>query len=167
MKSNTKDRERPADLLFWFKDGACAPNRARVAAEVEVSIGRTDSKRALGFVVTVGKTTLDFVLDRDQVSELAAYLKHCALPGLRKPLGRKQNQISLAFLNSPKRRLSMALENAATDAHPGWRVIDDQIMEADDDAPSGAALVKWFKKTHPHDSRTDRAGFRQEHVVLS
>jgi hypothetical protein len=88
--------ERPADLLFWFRNASCAPYRARVAADVEVSIGRTDSERALGFVVTdeKRKVEIDFVLNRDQVAELAAFLK-VALGGLRKPLGRKPQQISL------------------------------------------------------------------------
>lgn len=71
-----KNRERPADLLFWIGDGHCSGYKARVAAEVEVSIGRTNSKRGLGFLVTVGNRTIDFVLDRDQVAELAAYLQH-------------------------------------------------------------------------------------------
>jgi hypothetical protein len=87
--------ERPADLLFWYGDGRCAPYKARVNADAEISIGRTDSKRALGFIVTNGEKQVDFVLNKDQVVELAAYLQ-CALGGLRKPLGRKQNQISLA-----------------------------------------------------------------------
>jgi hypothetical protein len=112
---------RPADIVFWFKDGHLAPYRARVAANTEVSIGRTDSKRALGFIVTNGKNKVDFVLDRDQVAELAAFLQQCALPRLLKPLGPKRSQTSLAALNSPKRRLHMALEKAATSAHPGWK----------------------------------------------
>jgi hypothetical protein len=143
--------ERPADIVFWFKDGHLAPYRARVAANTEVSIGRTDSKRALGFIVTNGKNKVDFVLDRDQVAELAAFLQQCALPRLLKPLGPKRSQTSLAALNSPKRRLHMALEKAATSAHPGWHVVDDNIVEADDGAPQGAKLVAWFKKTHPRD----------------
>jgi hypothetical protein len=43
--------ERPADLLLWFKDGSAGTCRPRVKADVTVSVGRTDSKRALGFVV--------------------------------------------------------------------------------------------------------------------
>jgi hypothetical protein len=148
----TKQRgERPADILFWFRDGTLSSYRARVTANTEVSIGRTDSKRALGFVVTSGKAQVDFVLDRDQVAELAAFLQQCALPRLLKPLGPKRSQMSLAALNSPKRRLHMALEKAATSAHPGWHVVDDNTLEADDGAPQGAKLVAWFKKTHPRD----------------
>jgi hypothetical protein len=144
------DTERPADLLFWFADGACGSRRARLAADTEVSIGRTNSKRALGFLVSKGdETVIDFVLDRDQVAELAGFLQ-LALPRLRKPLGRKQPQMSLAALSSPKHRLYMALEGAATAAHPGWHRINDRVTERDAGAPSGAKLVAWFKRTHPH-----------------
>src|SRR5207253_1913725 len=96
-------------------------------------IGRTDSKRALGFVVTNGDKTVDFVLDRDQVAELAAFLKLSALPGLRQPLGRKQRQLMFASpMNNPKRRLFMRLENAATEAHPGWHRMPDNCYEVDE-----------------------------------
>jgi hypothetical protein len=47
-----KDCERPANLLFWERDGCCRSYEARVAADVRVSIGLTNSKRALGFEVT-------------------------------------------------------------------------------------------------------------------
>ena len=87
--------ERPADLLLWFKDGFCSGFTARVAADVEVSIGRTGSKRALGFMITNGKKQMDFVLDKDQCAELAAFLQ-ISLPRLRKPLGPKPVQMSLA-----------------------------------------------------------------------
>jgi hypothetical protein len=99
-----KANEQPTDLLFWLADGSCGRFRARVAADTELSIGRTDSKRALGFIVSRGKARVDFVLDTDQVAELAAYLQ-IALPGLLKPLGRKPDQISLAALvPQPKRK---------------------------------------------------------------
>ena len=88
--------ERPADLLFWFADGFCGKYQARTAASTRVSIGRTNSKRALGFTVSNGgKMVADFVLDRDQVIELAAFLQVLA-SGLRKPLGRKRQQHGLA-----------------------------------------------------------------------
>ena len=95
--------ERPADLLFWYRDGHVSGYEARVAASTEVSIGRTDSRRALGFVVSRGDTSMDFVLDRDQVAELAAYLQHCR-PPLLKPLGRKHDQLSLVPLHREKAR---------------------------------------------------------------
>ena len=69
-KAISQKDERPADLLFWFGDGRLGGYRARVAADTEVSIGRTNSKRALGFVVSRGDTWMDFVLDRDQGAEL-------------------------------------------------------------------------------------------------
>jgi hypothetical protein len=78
--------ERPADLLFWWKDGACSRCDARA------SIGRTNSKRALGFIVTQGRKRMLFVLDKDQVTELAAYLRMIS-PGLLKPLGRKKHHV--------------------------------------------------------------------------
>jgi hypothetical protein len=91
--------EQPTDLLFWFGNGSCGSYRARVKAKTELSIGRTDSERALGFVATRGKTRLDFVLNRDQVDELAAYLQ--IMRGrLLKPLGRKPDQISLIALQA-------------------------------------------------------------------
>ena len=43
-------------------------------SDTEVSIGRTNSKRALGFIVTRGSKTMDFVLNKDQVHKLAFYL---------------------------------------------------------------------------------------------
>src|SRR4029077_13727722 len=100
-----KNNERPADLLFWFKDGFCGGYRARVPADTEISIGRTDSKRALGFLVRIkGETQFDFVLNRDQVGELIAYLQ-LFKPGLLKPLGRKPSQLSFAsaFFKGAKR----------------------------------------------------------------
>lgn len=93
VMSKRDKNERPADIIFWCGDGQCGRYRARIKAEAEVSIGRTDSKRALGFIVTNGDQQVDFVLNRDQVAELAAYLDLFG-PGLRKPLGRKPDQIS-------------------------------------------------------------------------
>ena len=91
--SKRSRNERPANLIFWLADGACGAFRARVKADAEVSIGRTDSKRGLGFIVTQGDQSLDFVLDKDQVIELAIFL-HMQRGRLREPLGRKKNQLS-------------------------------------------------------------------------
>ena len=100
-KENTRKQapnERPADLLFWFGPGKVSRYEARAAADTRVSIGRTDSKRALGFkIVARGRKSVKFVLDKDQVAELAAYLRVMAR-GLRKPLGRKKDQISVAAM---------------------------------------------------------------------
>jgi hypothetical protein len=107
MKHKRKSRrdEQPSNLLFWIKDGFCIKCDARTRASTEVSIGRTDSKRALGFLVTRGKAQIDFVLDRDQINDLAAYLRHC--PPLLAPRGRKRKQLSLAAMWSPENILSV------------------------------------------------------------
>jgi hypothetical protein len=46
---------------------------------------------------------MDFVLNKDQVTELAAYFESL-LPGLLKPRGRKPNQLSLVPLREECRR---------------------------------------------------------------
>jgi hypothetical protein len=77
--------ERPANLLLWLGDGHCCPYKARVAADIQVSIGRTNSKRALGFLISKGgELVSDFVLNRDQVAELATFIRFNA-NRLRKP----------------------------------------------------------------------------------
>jgi hypothetical protein len=139
------DAERPANLTLWECDGAAGGDHAG-GAEVEVSIGRAASKRTLGFVVVKEKDQeriADFVLTRDQVCSLIAYLRFTALPALR---GSKR---PLGTMNDPMFRLTKELENAAIDAHPGWRKIDDHIIEQDELAPDGDKLIKWFHKTHP------------------
>jgi hypothetical protein len=162
-KMTADNNERPADLLFWFKDGACSKYEARVKADVGVSIGRTDSKRALGFQIFKGKKMVaDFVLNRDQVAELATYLQHCALGRLRKPLGRKKTQVSLVALNSPKHRLHMELESAASDVHPGYHDDGEGMVEIEKGAPEGARLVAWFKKTHPQKAARIEKAFTKE-----
>jgi hypothetical protein len=90
---------------------------------------------------------MDFVLDKDQVAELAAYLR-LAFGGLREPLGRKQAPTGVRAL-TPKVRLQNLLQDAATNAHPGWHDIGDNTYEADVGTPGGARLVAWFKRTYP------------------
>jgi hypothetical protein len=90
--------EQPTDLLFWLGDGACGAYRARVPATTKVSIGRTDSKRTLGFIASTGETRVDFVLNKDQVEELIAYLQ-IIQAGVLRPLGRKPDQLSLRKVN--------------------------------------------------------------------
>lgn len=61
---------------------------ADTRSDTEVSIGRTNSKRALGFIVTRGRKTMDFVLNKEQVARLAHYLTiqdARLLPRRRKP----------------------------------------------------------------------------------
>jgi hypothetical protein len=55
--------------------------------------------------------------------------------------------------------LRSALENAATAAHPGHVRVNDHIWEIDNDAPQGAALIRWFKKTHPRKAALIRQKF--------
>jgi hypothetical protein len=145
--------ERPANLLFWFRNGMCGRYDARVDTDLQISIGRTDSERGLGFLVLKGKDRddcwADFVLDKDQVAELAAFLQRCMLPALRKPLGRKKDHVSVAALTSPKTRLHSALLQAAMIAHPGWRRVEEDDWEADGGTPGGTRLIAWFKKKHP------------------
>lgn len=68
-------RERAATLLLWFGDGALKPVEGPAGTVVELSIGRTASKRNLGFILTEEKKReTDFVLSRAQVEELHRYL---------------------------------------------------------------------------------------------
>ena len=95
--TSAQDDERPADLMFWFSDGFPCPYRARVEADTRVSLGRTDSKRGLGFVVSRGDARIEFVLDRDQVEELTAFLQ-MQVGRLLRPLGPKPPQMNLASM---------------------------------------------------------------------
>jgi len=72
-----KEDERPADLELWTGDGQGAPCPARQGkpASVQVSIGRTDSERALGFSIHDGKT-INFVLNRAQVETLLHFCRY-------------------------------------------------------------------------------------------
>jgi hypothetical protein len=161
-QKNSAPGERPANLLFWFRNGFCGRYDARVAADAEVSIGRTNSKRGLGFMVTIGKgEPVDFVLDRDQVAQLAAFLQDCALPGLRKPLGRKP-RAGWSLLRSPKQRLHLRLEDAAMRAHPGWHFRSHNDIEQDAGAPAGRRLIAWFKKAHPKEAARIERVFTNE-----
>ena len=90
----SETNERPAALRFLTSDGKGLLFEARVPAEVEVFIGRTGSKRAMGFLISGGDQMMSFVLNKDQVAELAAYLNGF-LPGLLEPRGRKPQQMSL------------------------------------------------------------------------
>jgi len=173
-RSPFKD-ERSADLHLWIENGYACVASARLAAEMEVSIGRTNSERAMGFVVGVvgdchrlkwtrhDDKQMAFVLDRDQVVELIGYLQS-QLSWLRKPLGRGSGDGCYSWLMLPELRLQRQLENAAMKAHPGWRQITkkderdqtwgeigDWVQESG--APDGEKLIKWFKRTHPHKVR--------------
>jgi hypothetical protein len=79
MKKHKQPPETPVDLELWFQDGAVMtgndPNRRRVRWPL-VSIGRTDSKRRLGFAVkmTARSPWILFTLDRVQAANLRNYL---------------------------------------------------------------------------------------------
>jgi len=111
-------------------DGAGGGIAARVHADIEVSIGRTNSKRAIGFIVhpksgyglnpASEKNETNFVLDRDQYAELILYLRF-QLKRLRKPIGKKQEGWCASLVTCPNLRLNRELEAAAMEAHPGWK----------------------------------------------
>src|SRR5262249_12549180 len=94
------EHERSTDLSLWFADGFGGNSNARLHADMEVSIGRTNSMRGMGFVVGVAgefrqlnwtrhdDKQMSFVLDRDQCAELVFYLR-AQLKGLRRPIGRR------------------------------------------------------------------------------
>jgi hypothetical protein len=95
-KSKYKN-EQSTDVILWPKDGCLCSHDARVDATTELFVGRTNSKRAIGFVITRGKQQIDFVLDRDQVENLAAFL-NASLAGLSKPAGRRRPYLNFADL---------------------------------------------------------------------
>jgi hypothetical protein len=129
------EHERSCDLLLWPQNGSCGGPEARFAAEVVLSVGRTGSKRGMGFLLyAVGHKKLprfkndqiDFVLDRDQVVDLIGYLQQ-QLNRLCSPLGPKAGgSRRFAALREPAFRLERALENAAIEAHPGWHKDDPE-----------------------------------------
>lgn len=170
-RSPFKD-ERSTDLHLWIGDGCGGVAPARLDADMDVSIGRTDSKHAMGFIVGVAgdchqlnwtrhdDKQMSFVLDRDQIVELIGYLQS-QLRGLRKPLGRGSSHGLYSWLMVPELRLQRRLEDAAMKAHPKWRQItrkDERDQKpwgeigdwvSEPGAPDGAKLVKWFRRTHP------------------
>ena len=88
-----KDDERLVDLAMWFGDGKLSSYPGNGRKLPEVSVGRTDSERGLGFCVDVGKEPawnnsrgkfVTFVLDRDQAKALREFLRIQILR-LRKP----------------------------------------------------------------------------------
>ena len=81
MKKKDKDtcpwwpaNERPAKLQFWLRDGFTFRDSDDIvrSGDLEISIGRTDSRRGLGFAMT--KRESHFTLTRRQVDELIAFL---------------------------------------------------------------------------------------------
>jgi hypothetical protein len=95
MKTKKKaDGERPADLTFWLKDGFISGSSVEDSGpqDTEISIGRTNSKRALGFVVIrKGMDSVDFVLNKAQVADLVKFLQF-QLPRLQPTKLKPQSQ---------------------------------------------------------------------------
>jgi hypothetical protein len=76
-----KVTETPVDLLLWRGDGAVGTGNGLKARRVpfpKVSVGRTDSKRRLGFAVkmTARSRWVLFTLDRVQVANLHDHLAY-------------------------------------------------------------------------------------------
>jgi hypothetical protein len=172
-RSPFKD-ERSTDLHLWIRDGAGGGCNARLHADMELSIGRTNSMRGMGFVVGVADDLrqlnwtrhddkqMSFVLDRDQCAELIAYLR-AQLKGLRRPIGRRTDSFWFSSMTDPHFRLNCELQQAAMEAHPGWKRDLDFADERDHNnsenwicdpgAPDGIKLIKWFERTHPHKAK--------------
>jgi hypothetical protein len=98
MKDDVQE-EKPTDINFWWKNGSCTLDRVSgytnpTKAETELSIGRTNSKLALGFIVTRGDQCMDFVLDRKQVENLFEYLK-IQIPRLKKGRAKRNDRLVL------------------------------------------------------------------------
>jgi len=70
--------EQTVDLTLWMKDGVVAVKRGRGSKLPDVSVGRTDSKRRVGFMVEApsGREIVRFALDRAQVQSLRDYLDY-------------------------------------------------------------------------------------------
>jgi len=86
MKRNTP--ETPVDLTLWLMDGGLMTGNDPKAPRVrfpEVSVGRTASKRRLGFAVkmTARSRWMFFTLDRPQVEKLRDHLIY-QVPRLKK-----------------------------------------------------------------------------------
>ncbi len=82
MYTRKSTAERLVDLEVWWKDGALQryPGRSRSKLPT-VEVGRTDSRRGLGFVVETGERTGEgqhalFFLAREQVERLRDFLAY-------------------------------------------------------------------------------------------
>jgi len=76
--------EQRVNLTLWFQNGSAFTHDGEGERRghwrfPEVSVGRTDSERGLGFLLIDPKTNAtraEFVLDRTQVENLHAFLGH-------------------------------------------------------------------------------------------
>lgn len=95
------DNEKPAKLVLWMMNGSVFDCEPPNHADIKVSVGRTNSKEALGFVVTNGEDRMMFVLDKYQVAELAAYCL-IQLKRLKKRRGPKPVMMCVDILERKK-----------------------------------------------------------------
>lgn len=70
--------EQRIDLSPFWHDGAVRVFPGRGRNLPDLCLGRTDSKRGLGFEFTHGEQVVRFVLDREQVKVLREYLDYQA-----------------------------------------------------------------------------------------
>jgi hypothetical protein len=75
MKRIPRDEQR-VNLLLWYRNGTLVPTNGRGRSLPELSVGRTDSRRGLGFQFRLrGKKAIaSFVLDREQMHDLQQFL---------------------------------------------------------------------------------------------
>ena len=83
MARANREEERRVDLTLWMADGVAAWARGKGRNLPRVEVGRTASRRRLGFlVVAEGKEVTRFALDRTQVKRLRDHLEY-QIPRLR------------------------------------------------------------------------------------
>jgi hypothetical protein len=118
MKVHAPAGEQRVDVLFWLHDGRLIwhdGHHRRGVKLPEVSIGRTNSKRGLGFVVSNGSQDTLFVLDRSQVENLHAFLG-CQI-GRLKPMAWPPDTLNMTKMISaataqPKRTAKPKIKRA-------------------------------------------------------
>ena len=87
----SKPKETPVDLTLWIRNGCLGTGNDPKAPDVhypQVEIGRTDSKRRLGFAIQMAKDAewILFTFDRVQVENL----RHFFAYQIRRMKGRRQ-----------------------------------------------------------------------------
>lgn len=68
--------EQRVDLALFYRDGHLVPVRGVGRRLPDLSAGRTDSRRGLGFILRRNGRRVAFVLDHEQVKALHVYLGH-------------------------------------------------------------------------------------------
>jgi hypothetical protein len=71
------DTEQSVEVTVWMGDGFCGSYPGGDSSWPELSIGRTDSKQALGFIIhdQERKAITAFVLNREQLKHLIPYFQ--------------------------------------------------------------------------------------------